>query len=58
MKNYMIIITISIIIATTTTIIFKSLGIESAAIISGGIAGGISGALSSILLKENNKKSF
>ena len=51
-KNYLIIITCSIMVAIITTIILKYLGLESTAGIAGGVAGGISGALSSILLKN------
>ena len=52
MKNYLIIISGSIMVAIITTIILKNLGLESTAGIAGGVAGGVSGALSSKLLKE------
>ena len=55
MKNYLIIITSSIFVALATTLILKSLGVESAAIFSGGIAGGISGSLASMLLNKKDK---
>ena len=55
MKNYLIIITSSIFVALVTTFILKGLGVENAAIFSGGIVGGISGTLASILLNKKDK---